>query len=138
MQAPGGLVSAAGKLAAGVQRGEDDLKRAFLGEFGVRVGGNAAAVVAHQQGVGRGECHLDEGGVAGDRLVHGVVDDLGGQMVQRGLVGAADIHAGAAADWLQAFQDLDVLGRVVLAGALVGGGAEQVVVHAVFRVFEPS
>jgi hypothetical protein len=48
--------------------------------------------------------HLDEGGVAGDGLVHRVVDDFGEQVVQRLLVGAADIHAGAAAHRLQPFQ----------------------------------
>ena len=52
--------------------------------------------------------HLDEGGVPGQRLVHGVVDDFGEQMMQRLFVGAADIHAGAAAHRLQAFQHLDV------------------------------
>jgi hypothetical protein len=51
---------------------------------------------------------LDPGGVAGHRLVHGVVEDLGEQMVQRLLVGAADIHARAAAHRLQPLQHLDV------------------------------
>ena len=37
-----------------------------------------------------------------------------GQVVQRTLVGAADIHAGTAADRLQPFQDLDVLGRIAV------------------------
>ena len=62
--------------------------------------------------------HLDEGGVAGDRLVHRIVDHLGEQVVQRLLVGAADIHAGPAAHRLQPFQHLDVGGRV----AALGGG----------------
>ena len=39
--------------------------------------------------------------MAGDRLVHGVVEHLGHEMVQRPLVGAADIHAGALADGLE-------------------------------------
>ena len=38
-------------------------------------------------------------------------------MVQGGVVRAADIHAGAAADGLQALQDLDILGRVFLGSA---------------------
>ncbi len=59
-------------------------------------------------------------------------------MVQRGLVGAADIHAGAAADGLQAFQNLDVFCGVVLAGAFVGWAAEQVVVHGVFLLARAS
>ena len=55
--------------------------------------------------------------MAGHRLVHGVVQDLGHQVVHGPLVGAADIHAGAAADGLQPLEDLDVL------GAIIGGGA---------------
>ncbi len=58
------------------------------------------------------ELDLDAGGVAGDRLVHGVVEHLGEEMVQRLLVGAADIHAGPAADRLQPLQHLDVGGVV--------------------------
>ena len=57
---------------------------------------------------------LDPGGVARHRLVHGVVDHLGEEVVQRLLVGAADVHAGAAAHGLEAFEDLDVGGRVVV------------------------
>ena len=64
------------------------------------------------------ELDLDKVGVAGDRLVHGVVDDLGEEVMQRLLVGAADIHAGPAADRLQPLQHLDVGGGVArLSGA---------------------
>jgi hypothetical protein len=55
--------------------------------------------------------------VAGDRLVHGIVEQLRREMVQRALVGAADEHAGAAAHRLQALQDLDVRGGVILRGS---------------------
>ena len=73
---------------------------------------------------------LDEGGVARQRLVHGVVDDFGEQMMQRLLVGAADIHAGPAAHRLQPLQHLDVGGgiaglarrRADLARRGIGGG----------------
>jgi hypothetical protein len=60
----------------------------------VRVNRDAAAIVAHQHPVGRLKLKLDPVGVAGHRLVHGVVQHLGDEMVQRPLVGAADIHAG--------------------------------------------
>ena len=50
---------------------------------------------------------LDEVGVAGERLVHGIVDHLGEQVMQRLLVGAADIHARPPAHRLEAFQHLD-------------------------------
>ena len=58
---------------------------------------------------------LDAGGVAGDRLVHRIVDDLGGEVVERALVGAADVHAGAAADGLEPLEHLD-RGGVVTVG----------------------
>ena len=66
---------------------------------------------------------LDAGGVAGDRLVHRVVDDLGEEVVQRVLVGAADIHARAAAHRLQPLQHLDVRGAIGFAAIADGGGA---------------
>ncbi len=69
------------------------------------------------------QLELDAAGVPGDRLVHGVVEHFGGEVVQRALVGAADIHAGAAAHRLEPFQDLDVLGGIAgwlgLAGEIV-------------------
>ena len=59
-----------------------------------------------------GELDLDEGRMAGQRLIHGVVDHFGEQMVQRLLVGAADIHAGPAAHRLEPFEHLDITRRV--------------------------
>jgi hypothetical protein len=50
--------------------------------------------------------------MTGDSLIHGVVDNFGRQVVQSGLVGAADVHAGAPTDGLQAFEDLDILRRI--------------------------
>ena len=62
------------------------------------------------------ELDLDAVGMARDRFVHGVVEDFGRQVMQRAFVRAADIHAGPAADGLEAFQDLDVLGRIAFGG----------------------
>ena len=69
------------------------------------------------------ELDIDEGRVAGDRLVHRIVDDLGEEMVHRLVVGAADIHARPPAHRLQPFQHLDVGGAVALAAVLGRGGA---------------
>ena len=66
---------------------------------------------------------LDEGGVAGQRLVHGIVDHLGEQVMQRLFVGAADIHAGAAADRLEPLQHLDMMRRIAALGATAARGA---------------
>jgi hypothetical protein len=117
VQTAGGLVGLARELAARVQRAEDDLQRGFVGEFRMRVDGDAAPVVADGDGMVFVQLHLDAGGVAGHRLVHGVVEHLGHQMVQRALIGAADIHAGAFAHGLQPLQHLDGGGVVALRGS---------------------
>jgi hypothetical protein len=79
----------------------------------MRIDRNAAAVVGDGQEAVGAEFDLDEGGVAGQRLVHRIVDDFGEQVMQRLFVGAADIHAGPAAHRLQPFEHLDV-GRGVV------------------------
>ena len=93
---------------------EDHLQRGFAGELRVRVDGDAAAVVADGDGVVGVKFDLDAVGVARDGLVHRVVEDFGDQVVERAFVGAADVHAGALADGLQAFEHLD-------RGGVVGG-----------------
>ena len=85
----------------------------------MRIDRDAAAVVGDGQKAVGAQFDLDEGGMPGQRLVHGVVDDFGEQMMQRLFVGAADIHAGAAAYRLEPFEHLDI-GRGV-AGLRVAG-----------------
>ena len=83
----------------------------------MEIDGHAAAVVGDgDEAVG---LHLDFDpvGMAGERLVHGVVDHLGEQVMQRLLVGAADIHAGPPAHRFESFQHLDVLCGVAGLGA---------------------
>ena len=121
VQAAGGAVGLALELTARVEGGHDDLERGLARIFGVRVDRNAAAVVEDGQSVAGLERDLDAAGVAGDRLVHRIVDDLGREVVERAGVGAADVHARAAADGLQALQDLD-RGSVVAFGC---GAAEE-------------
>ena len=74
----------------------------------MRIDRDAAAVVGDGQEAVGAQFDFDEGGMAGQRLVHRVVDDFGEQMMQRLFVGAADIHAGPAAHRLQAFEHLDI------------------------------
>ncbi len=74
----------------------------------MRIDRNTAAIIVDGQESVGAQFHLDEGGMAGQRLVHGVVDDFGEQMMQRLLVGAADIHAGPATHRLEAFEHLDI------------------------------
>ena len=120
MQAARGFIGAGVELAARVQRGHDDFEGGLVLELGVRVDGDAAAIVGDGQIAVRGVADVDPGGVAGHRLVHGVVEHFGEEMVQRLLVGAADIHAGAAADGLEPFQHLDVGGGIALLAARLG------------------
>ena len=68
---------------------------------------DAAAVVADGQAVAGLQRDLDPRCVTSHRLVHGIVDDFGGKVMERALIGPADVHARAAADRLEAFQDLD-------------------------------
>ena len=112
MQPARSVVDLAAELSAGVQRGHDHLQRRFVFELWVRIYRNAAAVVAHRQHVVGLQLDLDPRCLAGHRLVHGVVEDFGGEVMQCALIGAADIHAGPAPDRLEAFQNLDVLRRV--------------------------
>ena len=78
----------------------------------MRIDRDAAAVVDDRDVPVGVELDFDEGRMAGQRLVHGVVDHFGEQMVQRFFVGAADIHAGAAAHRFEPFEHLDVLGGI--------------------------
>ena len=83
----------------------------------MRIDRDAAAVVGDAQVTVGFEGDVDKGRVPGDGLVHRIVDDLREQMVQSLLVRAADIHAGAAANRLEAFEDLDVAGGIAALGA---------------------
>ena len=106
VQPAGHRVGLAVELAAGVQRGHDDLDRRALLDR-VAVDRDAAAVVDDPDAaVGQQAC--DDGvGVAGQGLVDGVVDDLVDEVVQTALAGRADVHAGALAHRLETLEDGD-------------------------------
>ena len=126
VQAAGDGVAAAAELAAGVQHGEHQLDGGLvLG--GVHVHGDAAGVVDDAHAAVGEEGDLDGVAVAGHRLVHGVVDDLLDHVVQAALTGGADVHAGALADRLEALEDGDVRGVVVLGrtGRLLARGGRR-------------
>ena len=108
VQTAGGFVGLAAELTPRMQDGHDDLQRRLTGVFGVRVDRHAAPVILdgeHAVGI---EDYLDQLGVTGDGLVHGIVKHLSEQVVQGAFVRTADIHAWAFAHGLQALQDLDV------------------------------
>jgi len=132
VQAAGRRIDLAVELAAGVQHREDDFEGGLVLELGMRVDRHAAAVVAHQHAVAAQHLKIDRVGVAGDRLVHGVVEHLGHEMMQRPLVGAADIHGGALADGFQPLQHLDIARGVGIifgrCGTLAARPIEQIAV----------
>ena len=80
----------------------------------------------------------------GDRLVHGVVEHLGEEVMQRLLVGAADIHAGAPAHRLEPLEHLDVgcgigvVGRSPAVPLRLGwlGGGDRLLLQLVFELGE--
>ena len=112
VQAARGVVDLGVELAAGVQRAHDHFERRLVLEFRVRIDRDAAAVVGHGDEAVGIKLDIDEARVAGQRLVHRIVDHLGEQVVQRLLVGAADVHAGPPPDRLEPLQHLDVLGGI--------------------------
>ena len=91
----------------------------------MRVDRDAAAIVGDDQAIAGLERHLDARGMAGDRFVHAIVDDFGGEVMERALVGSADIHARAAADRLEPLEHLDRR-CVVAVGGGGGAGSEKV------------
>ena len=108
-------VGAGLELAARVERGEDHLERRFGGKFGVRIDRDAATVVADRDRAVGAVLDLDAAGMAGNRLVHGIVEGLGDEMMQRPLVGSADEHAGALAHRLETLEDLDMGCGIIVA-----------------------
>src|SRR5262249_11214079 len=84
---------------------------------------NPAAVVDHRARAVRIETDDDLLGIAGERLVDGVVDDLVDHVVQaRAVVGIADVHARTLAHGIEALEDLDRLCVVVGREDLAAGG----------------
>ncbi len=126
-----GCVCLAAELAARVQRREDDLQRTEMPELRMRIDRDTPPVVTHRQPVLGLERDLDEARMSRDRLVHRIVQDFGGEVVQRRLIGSPDIHAGTPAHRLQSFENLDVPGGIPISVPPAAGRGEQIV-HAVF------
>ena len=123
VEAAGHLVAAAAELAAGVQQRQRHRHRGQL-LAGGGVGRDAAAVVDDLDAAVGPQGEHDAVAVAGQRLVDGVVDDLGDQVVQAALAGRADVHARPLADGLEALEHRDRRGVVVAVD--VGGDGDRV------------
>ena len=111
VEAAGDLVAATAELAAGVKDGHDGLEGGDAGG-GVLADGDAAAVVRAADGAVLMDGYDDLVAVTGHCFVDGVVDDFVDKVVQAALVRTTDVHAGPAADGLEAFEDLDIGGGV--------------------------
>ena len=85
----------------------------------MRIHRDAAPVIGDAQIALFVEMHLDAAGMAGNGLVHAIVDDFGEQVMQCIGIRAADIHTRPPPDRLEPFEYLDILGRIV---ASIGQG----------------
>ncbi len=120
MQAARHLVGVLVEFSASMELGHDDLGGGHALTL-VDVGRDAAAVIAHGAGAIRIECDDDGFGIAGERFVDRVVDDLVDHVVQAGaVVGVADIHARPLAHGIEPLEHLDrfrvVVGRIGCCG----------------------
>ena len=122
VSAAGELVAALTVFAAGVEGGEHHLD-AGNAVNRVDVHRDATAVVSDGDGAINVDGDVDLFAMAGEMLVHGVVQNLGYAVVEGALVGATDIHAGLFTDGLEALEFAE-LGRVVI--SRVGGVGERV------------
>ncbi len=83
----------------------------------MQVDGDAAAVVDDRDRAVDVERDVDLIAEAGERLVDRVVDDLVDEMVQPRRAGRADVHRRPLAHGLEALEDLDLVGAVVVGRA---------------------
>ncbi len=117
VQASRNFVGVAVELAAGVQRGHDDLRGGNFFAVDIHVvDRNAASVVDHGDGIVKVNGDFDLVGVSGERFVNGVVNDFVNEMMQTHFSGRADVHGGTFADGFHAAEDLDGVGGVVAVG----------------------
>jgi hypothetical protein len=116
------LVAGVLELPAGVQLGHDDLGRRYA-LFGMNSGRNTATIILDADRSVRVQGDDDPVAMAGKRLVDRIVRNLEHHVVQaRAVVGVADVHAGALAHRIEAFEDLDALGAIFI---LIGIGCHK-------------
>jgi hypothetical protein len=113
VQPAGDGVGAGFELAAGVQRGEDDLYRLAL-LHRVQTDGDATAVVDDPDAAVGKDRDVDLVAVTGQRLIDRVIHHLVDQVVQAPLAGGADVHAGALANGFKTLEDLDRTSVVIV------------------------
>ncbi len=115
VQTTGSLIDLRVKFAAGMKRRHDDFESRFVFELRMRIDRYAAAIVCHREIAILLKIDIDEIGVASHRFVHGIVDDFGEKVMQRPLIRSANIHAGAAANRLKPFENLNIRSTIAAA-----------------------
>ena len=113
MQTTGDFVSAAAEFAAGVKHCHDNFQSRFVGIFRVGINRDSPTVIRDSNGIVCVHNNINFIGKTCNSLVHGVVQNLGHQMVQSCFIGAADIHSRPVADRLKPFQNFNGLGAVI-------------------------
>ena len=81
-----------------MEGGQNNFERGLAGKLGVRINRNATAIIGDGQPIARFQNNLNAGGMPCNSLIHAVVEHFSSQMVQRALVGSADIHARSTPD----------------------------------------
>ena len=112
VETAGDLVRRILELAAGVEDRQHDLRGRTPAL--VHVHGDPAAVVDDRDRVVDVDRDRDVAAEPGERLVDRVVHDLVDEVVQTGGSGGPDVHRRPLADGLEAFQNLDFVGAVVV------------------------
>ena len=113
MQATGDLVGLVLELAAGVEKRHHRLQRR-LPRARVRIDWDATTVVADSHVPITVDGDVDAVAEASHGLIYAIVDDFVDEVMETTLVGASNVHAGAASHRLQPFQHLNVA-RSILA-----------------------
>src|SRR5258708_35018398 len=102
------------EFPAGVELGHDDLGRRHAFTF-VDPGRYAAAIILDRDRSIRVQLDENTVAMAGQCLVDRIVGDFEHHVVKtRPVVGIADVHAGAFAHRIEAFEDLDALGAIFI------------------------
>ena len=109
VQTAGNLIAVLVELTAGVQHRKHHFQGAAM-LFLVHARGDTAAVVLHPDGIVFQDFNIYVCAEAGHSLVDTVIHHLIYQMVQTPFADVADIHGGALAHRLKAFQNLDTIG----------------------------
>jgi hypothetical protein len=106
------LVRRVFELSAGVEHGHHDFGRRAAAL--VHVHRNAAAVVNDRHRAVDVHRDVDVAAEAGQRLVNRVVDDFVDQVMQARRAGRADVHRRPFSDGLEAFENFDFIGAIVV------------------------